>query len=71
LHAAAAHGWNGELIRWLIGAGAELNVVDDEGYTPLDVVYRMGFLGGRSLAHWMKTQGARTNRKKQRSAGES
>jgi ankyrin repeat protein len=63
LHAMAGHGWDGVLLKLLMELGADLNIESNDGRTPLDVVYQMGFLGGRSLAHWMKSKGARRSLK--------
>lgn len=65
LHSAASDTWE-EPLKLLIELGADINAETKDGWTPLDVVYHMRFLGCRSLAHWMKTKGARTGKKKGR-----
>ena len=60
LHEAASHGaW--EEIKLLIELGADINAqIAGPGTgseTPLDIVYSMHFLGGPTIANWMKTKG--------------
>jgi ankyrin repeat protein len=57
LHEAVSHGWD-EPPKLLVELGADLNLQTNNGETALDIVYKMRFLGGKSLAHWMKSKGA-------------
>jgi ankyrin repeat protein len=61
LHRAAAD-TSLELVTLLIENGAKINAKTNDGHTALDIVYEMKFVGYRSLAHYLKSKGARSGK---------
>jgi ankyrin repeat protein len=63
LHAAVAFNQE-QVAKMLVELGADVNGTTKDGETPLDFVYEQKNLGYEKLARWLKTRGARSDKRK-------